>query len=296
MELNGTRKRKGIQLAMPFDERRLLNQGRFHTRWTPPYLVQPKLNGERCRVIREEGICLLLSSTEELILSVPHIQQWCLTHLPIGEFDGELYKHGRTWAEIHSVVSRTVDLHSNYGEMELHIFDWPSRNEPQLMRSVELRKLLTTIDIRTLGGPVKLVNSHVANNLEEVYQLYDRFIGEGYEGFIIRELSAPYERKRSGAMMKFKPKATDHYKITGCYEAISEDGTPKGILGGFNCIDDMQTRFQVGAGKLNHDERRIIWNRYTTCGNIGGDTLEVEYQTLSDKNKVPLFSRAVRII
>ena len=287
------RKRKGIQLAMPFEERRLLNQGRFHIRWTPPYIVQPKLNGERWRVIREEGICLLLSSTEELILSVPHIQHWCLSHLPLGEWDGELYVHGWSWAEIHGVVGRTTNLHENYEAMELHLFDWPSRNEPQLMRLVELRKMFLNL---SKGGPLRYVRSEVAHTLEDVYQLHDRFIGEGYEGFIIRELSAPYERKRSGAMMKFKPKAIDHYKITGCYEAISGDGTPKGILGGFNCIDDMQTTFSVGAGKLSHYERRLIWDRYVTCGCIGGEWLEVEYQTLSDKDKVPLFSRAVRIL
>lgn len=289
-----TRKRKGIQLAMPFEERRLLNQGRFPTRWIPPYLVQPKLNGERCRVIREEGICLLLSSTEELILSVPHIQQWALAHLPIGEWDGELYVHGWTWAEIHGVVGRTTNLHENYGEMELHLFDWPSLNLPQLMRLVELNKLFRSLE---RGGPLRMVKSEVANNLEEVYQLYDRFIGMGYEGFIIREISSPYERKRSGAMLKFKPKATDHYEILSVYEAISEDGTPKGMVGGFNCIDDMATVFSVGAGKLSHDKRIQIWNGWLENPHyIHGSYLEVEYQTLSDKNKVPLFSRAVRII
>ena len=288
--------RKGIQLAMPFEERRLLNQGRYPVRWTPPYLIQPKLNGERCRLLREGEACLLLSSTEELILSVPHIQQWGLAHLGQGEWDGELYKHGWTWADIHSVVGRTTNLHPQYREIELHLFDWPSRPEPQLMRTVELKKMFKALGREAHVGPVRLVSSEVAHTLEEIYHLYDRFIEEGYEGFIIRELSAPYERKRSGAMMKFKPKATDHYKITGCYEAISEDGTPKGILGGFNCIDDMGTPFSVGAGKLNHDERRLIWDRYSNCGCIGGDWLEVEYQTMSDKNKVPLFSRAVRIL
>jgi ATP-dependent DNA ligase len=284
--------RKGIQLAMPFEERRLLNQGRFSVRWTPPYLVQPKLNGERCRLLREGEACLLLSSTEELILSVPHIQQWGLKHLPQGEFDGELYVHGWTWSEIHSVVGRTTNLHPDYAAMELHLFDWPSRNEPQLMRSVELRRL-----IEPMVGPIKLTPSHVCSTLEEVYQLYDRFIGEGYEGFIVRELSAYYERKRSGAMMKFKPKATDHYEIVGVYEAISEDGIPKGMVGGFNCIDDMRTLFSVGAGKLSHNKRIQIWQQWLdTPQYIIGSLLEVEYQTMSDKNKVPLFSRAVRII
>ena len=285
-------KRSGIQLAMPFEERRLLNQGRFQVKWTPPYLLQPKLNGERCRALVDGKVCLLLSSTEELILSVPHIQQWVLSHLPPGEYDGELYKHGLSWAEIHSVVGRTTSLHPDSSEMELHLFDWPSRPEPQLMRSVELNKMGKNLP----SGPIKVVRTDVANTLVEVYSLYDQYIDEGYEGFIIREISSPYERKRSGAMMKFKPKQTDHYRITGCYEAISEDGTPKAMLGGFNCIDDMGTRFRVGAGKLNHDQRRLLWQRYTTAGCLGGDILEVEYQTLSDKAKVPLFSRAVRII
>lgn len=290
--------RKNIQLAMPFEERRLLNQGRFQYKWSAPYMVQPKLNGERCRLIREKEVCLLLSSTEELILSAPHIQKLGLDHLPVGEFDGELYKHGWTWAEIHSVVGRTNSLHPDYSQMELHLFDWPSRNEPQLMRTVELRKLFhTTKGLANRDCKIKLVESHIANTLEEVYQLYDRFIGEGYEGFIIRDISSPYERKRSGAMMKFKPKETDTYKIVGAYEAVSENGTPKGILGGFNCIDDMGTPFKVGAGKLSHSVRKDLWEEYTDIPNtFNMSRLEVEYQTMSDKNKVPLFSRAVRVI
>lgn len=290
--------RKNIQLAMPFSESRLLNQGRYHYKWSAPYLVQPKLNGERCRLIREKEVCLLLSSTEELILSVPHIQKLGLDLLPKGEFDGELYVHGWTWAEIHSVVGRTNSLHPDYSQMELHLFDWPSRNEPQLMRTVELRKLFhTTKGLTPKECKIKLVDSHIANTLEEVYQLYDRFIGEGYEGFIIRELSAPYERKRSGAMMKFKPKCTDEYEIVGVYEAIGQDGIPKCMIGGFHCVDDMNTPFDVGAGKLNHDQRKDLWIKY--CDNessVVGYNLEVEYQTMSDKNKVPLFSRAVRVI
>ena len=288
--------RKGIQLAMPFSEARLLNQGRFHYKWSAPWLVQPKLNGERCRVLREKGVCLLLSSTEELIRSVPHIQHYCLNHLPEGEYDGELYVHGWTWAEIHSVVSKEVSLHNSYEEMNLHLFDWPSNPAPQLIRAVELNKLFNTYNINP-NGPIKLVKTEVIHTLNELYQLYDRYIGEGYEGFIIRDTDAYYERKRSGAMMKFKPKQTDEYKIVGLFEATSEDGTPKGMLGGFHCIDDMGTHFKVGAGKLSHSDRCLMWEHWLMCPQVfENKSLEVEYQTLSDKNKVPLFSRAVRIL
>lgn len=286
-------KRSGIQLAMPFEERRILNQGRFNVKWEPPYMMQPKLNGERCRAIVQNNTCLLLSSTEALIQSVPHIQRACLRNLPNGEYDGELYVHGWSWAEIHGVVSRTTTLHENSGAMELHLFDLPSEPSPQLLRYLKLRKCVGLAHSSILH----LVEVRIAHNLEEVYNNYDEWIDRGYEGFIIRELSAPYVRRRSGAMMKFKPKATDHYEIVEVYEAISEDGTPKGMVGGFKCIDDMKTPFSVGAGKLDHGKRKLIWEHWLDSPHqIVGSYLEVEYQTMSDKNKVPLFSRAVRII
>jgi len=284
--------RSGIQLAYPFEERRLLNQGRFSLRWSPPYILQPKLNGERCRLIHEGDRCLLLSSTEEIISSVPHINEAGLL-LPQGEFDGELYVHGWTWAEIHSVVSTTSTMHPNYGAMQLHLFDIITEGS-QISRLIQLNQRFR---LNGLSPCLQLVAPHMANTLEEVYQIYEKFIGLGYEGFIIRHVDAIYLRRRSPAMMKFKPKAFDQYLITGVYEAISQSGTPKGLAGGFNCIDDMGTTFSVGAGKLSHDERREVWYRWQECPEtLAGSYLEVEYQTMSDKKRVPLFSRAVRII
>ena len=58
-------KRKGIMLCYPFEEKRL-------NKWAPPYLVQPKLDGERMRAILDtEGKCTLLSSEENEIISSP---------------------------------------------------------------------------------------------------------------------------------------------------------------------------------------------------------------------------------
>ena len=283
--------RSGIQLAMPFEERRILNNGRFQTRWTPPYIVQPKLNGERCRMLVEDGRCLLLSSSEDIIPAVPHINQAGLA-LPNGEYDGELYVHGMSWAEIHSIVSRETNIHPNNGKMELHLFD-EVNNAPQWYRLQCLNaKLLTLKD-----GPIKRVPLNIAGNLSDLYQLYDKYIELGYEGFIVREMNSLYERKRIGGMMKFKPKKTDHYEIVGIYEAISEDGKPLGMIGGFNCKDSEGTPFSVGAGKLSHIARRNSWIEYEIFPeNYIGRYLEIEYQTMSDKNRVPLFSRAVRVV
>jgi len=284
--------RKGIQLAEPFSLRRLSNSGRFHLKWYPPYLVQPKLNGERCRCIVSSGRCILLSSSEDIIPAVPHINLHALRCLPDGEYDGELYTHGLTFSEIHSIVSREVNLHPEHEKIDYHIFDLVT-DGPQHER---LRRL-NAISFPT-SGPIKRVPTHIAHTYTELMNLYDTFIGEGYEGFIIRHIDSPYERKRIAGMMKFKPKCRDTYTLLSIYEATSESGVPLGMVGGFVCCDDMQTQFSVGAGKLSHSDRKLIWAKYCDSPHevVFGRMLEVEYQTMSDKAKVPLFSRAVRII
>jgi len=282
-------KRSGIQLALPFEERRILNQGRFKVQWYPPYLLQPKLDGDRCRMIVRDGRCLLLSSTEDIIPAVPHINEQGL-HLPDGEYDGELYVHGLQHNEIHSIVSREVNIHSSYSKMELHLFDLVD-SAPQAQRLAELK-----LRVKNRFPNIKLVPTSIATSLEQVYSCYDQFISEGYEGFIIRHLDSPYMRRRSPYMMKFKPKKSDTYEIIGLEEAISEDGTPKRMLGAFICIDDMETKFKVGAGKLTHLERKLFWEAHLDGDSVIGDLLEVEYQTMSDKEKVPLFARAVKVL
>ena len=283
------RKRVSIQLAYPFSEDRLFNRGQFPFHWKPPYLIQPKLNGERCRLIVSEGRTLLLSSTDEIIPSIPHINASALS-LPQGEYDGELYTHGLSWSEIHSIVSRQINLHHSYTEMELHLFD--------LITPLSQAERLWDLG-QCFHHPVpyiKQVPTYMVNTLDEITKLYDTFISDGYEGFILRDINAPYVPKRSPWMMKFKPKKRDTYPISSIIEAISESGTPMGMVGAFQCLDDMGTLFKVGAGHLTHKERKDLWTQWQDNAITPEAKLEIEFQTLSDKAKVPLFSRALKVL
>lgn len=275
-------KRSGIQLAYPFSEKRLL-------KWSPPWLIQPKLDGERCRMIVSDGRCLLLSSSEEIIPSVPHINAAGISQLPNGEYDGELYRHGWNQSKIHSVVSRTKSMHPEYEKIQFHIFDIVKEGN-QAERVFDLLRGLPE-----LSSPLFKVQSILVETKEQLYTFYDHYIKQGYEGFILRHLGAPYVTKRSLYMMKFKPKQTDEYSIIGVNEAVSESGHLLEMVGAFVCVDDMRTEFKVGAGKLTHPERRLLWSMHLD-GEVIGKVLEVEYQTKSTKNRVPLFSRAVRLI
>lgn len=278
-------KRTGIQLCYPFEEKRLLS-------WEPPFLIQPKLDGERARLLVEPGPtglnrCLLLSSSEDLITSVPHIMEEAL-RLPQGEYDGELYNHTLNQNQIHSIVSRRTGLHSNFHLIEFHIFDMVFEGQ-QWERTAKLKKL------RTWPDYIFQVPTKICWKLEELYTFYDKAISEGYEGFVVRNFYSPYVRKRATHMLKFKPKKTDTYPIWDVEEAISESGSPLSMIGAFWCIDSEGTRFKVGAGHLTHHERRTLWEEFKDTG-LRGASLEVEYQTLSTHNKVPLFSRALTIL
>ena len=60
--------RTGIMLCYPFETKRL-------EKWGNKFLIQPKLDGDRCRAIFSEyGAVTLYSSEGNIINSVPHIQ------------------------------------------------------------------------------------------------------------------------------------------------------------------------------------------------------------------------------
>src|SRR5574343_213913 len=112
-------RRANIMLCYPFEEKRLNRWGVSHV------IVQPKLDGERCRAIITNGQVQLLSSEMNEIFSVPHITEelsYIFKDTKI-ELDGELYCHGMDFPSIHSIVSRKENLHSDYSKIQFHIFD-----------------------------------------------------------------------------------------------------------------------------------------------------------------------------
>lgn len=273
-------KRKGVMLAYPFEEKRL-------AKWKPPYIVQPKLDGERCRAVPlEDGTYQLLSSECNIFNSVPHINEalnssglWPL------KLDGELYLHGMNFEDIHSIVSRTVNLHPDYKEMEYHIFDIVA-NLPQCERSAKCASYISSAR-PLLNVPVELCNS-----FDDVMNAYDTFtVQEGYEGMVVRHWMAPYLRKRSTFMMKFKPKKSDYYKIIGYKEEVSIHGEPKGRLGALICESDGNS-FSVGSG-LTDESRISLW---TDIDSKIGKLVKVGYQHITSGKGVPRFPVFLEIV
>jgi len=270
-------KRSGIMLAYPFEEKRL-------ARWNPPYLVQPKLDGERCRAVRVGGVYLLLSSEKNMIVSVPHINEALDKMLTSSELDGELYVHGWSFETIHSIVSRTKNIHSEHTQMEYHVFDIVVGG-PQHVRSRIIPEL-------NLKPPLFQVPTFPCWTLDEVMKAYDQLLEQNYEGIVVRHIDNEYVRRRTPLMMKFKPKKDDFYEIIDYKEEIDKNGKPKGRLGALVCRGSDETIFSVGSG-LTDEDRQALWTARET---LVGKLCHVQYQHLTVGKEVPRFPVFVSVV
>lgn len=291
MEEKGRKGRKGIMLCYPFDERRLKGWKSGIER----VLVQPKLDGERCRALVSGSAVTLLSSRPTVIESVPHINE-ALKKLNLGpvELDGELYCHGMSFEEIYSRVSRTTNFHKDFISIQYHVFDVISSNF-QLERFVTLEKLFDQVPytLEKTNSTIQLVDTTIlANNLDLLMSVFDNFIQAGFEGFVVRHPFNSYIRRRSTGLMKFKPKKTDVYRIIGTQEEIDKDGRPKGALGALILESEGGEKFSVGTG-LTREERVTLWQRREK---VVGLYAEIKYQHTTPGRKVPRFPVYVDLV
>jgi ATP-dependent DNA ligase len=269
-------RRKGIMLAHPAEPRRIAQLG-------VQCFVQPKLNGERCRVVWFQGEPVLLSSEENIITSVPHINETIATHFSdwpvLPELDGELYLHGMRFEEIHSIVSRKVNKREDHYKIQLHVFDLKLPNTPQVQRFQYLMgDEGNTFDY----GSVVLVPTYLIHTPD--WQEHAGFFTEtGYEGIILRDIWGYYEEKRSPYLLKFKPREVDEYQIVGFIEG---EGWCAGKLGAFVVkAPDQDQTFNVGSGRiLTAAGREHYWKHRQK---YLGKTLVVKHEFLRTNTGIP---------
>ncbi len=276
--------RKGIMLCYPYEEKRFI-------KWGKRAFIQPKLDGDRCRAIfDEEGRVTLLSSEENIIGSVPHINKE-LESLQFKniELDGELYTHGMAHEDIHSIVSRKVRLHYGFQEIEYHVFDIVDSNR-QVDRFNLLDKLLVNSLHKVRGVPTHLVSSE--DDIEKELAFY---MERGYEGIILRNLDAPYKRARSTSIMKCKPTKSDTYKVVKAIEEEDIKGNPKNALGALVLTSDEGTHFNVGTG-FTREQRETLWKSIKTIPEfLDNKFVEVKYQEITSARGVPRFPVFIKI-
>lgn len=254
-------RREGIQLAYPFDQRRLIGGSNRIELWNKPWIVQPKFNGERCRIEVGQNDVVMWSSECNEITTLPHISEWILKQGFYNcELDGEIYVHGWRRQEIGSYIRRNSPK-EGYEQVQFHMFDLVDEKLDQFSRISAMFGLRNDLLLDNKDtGPIHFAETTPCTEYAEIEALLMHYYEQGYEGIIIREPHAPYVRRRVTNMMKWKPRKTDSYLIVGYKEEHDKDGNPKGALGAVICETDGET-FSIGSGRyLTRSAREQLWD------------------------------------
>jgi ATP-dependent DNA ligase len=140
------------------------------------------------------------------------------------------------------------------------------------------------------SSPFRLVKSKTCDNENEIREFYSECLDEGYEGVMLKDIKAPYRWKRSDAILKLKPVATEEGTIVDWYEA-KESTKRAGQFGGFVILTPNGVTTRVGGGYCDDLKNKIFRDGPDT---YIGKIAEVEHQppfTPDGKLRFPVFCR-----
>ena len=189
-----------------------------------PCYVQPKVDGIRGIATKIENNTDIWFRSGKRILTLPNINTQLNKLACNGEIlDGELYIHGEDFNEFTGAIRANRNLNEQVtSRIEYHMYDVPRIGN--LTEEETFAKRFTSLISRFKNSEylpnIKIVETHMVNNFKEAEAHYERWISEGYEGMIFRNMYMPYEQKRSYNLLKYKDMIDEEFKII---EVIVED-------------------------------------------------------------------------
>lgn len=160
--------------------------------WTDAY-AQPKLDG--MRALYKNGVFTSREGT--IIDTVPHLVE-ALKDVTL-HLDGEIYAHGLSFQENMRLIKK---IRPESTAVDFHVYDIVS-DEPYWKRQQILEQFCLSRPYPNLN--IVLVPTYKVTSVEKLKDLHAKFIGQGYEGSILRWGSVPYKPNgRSSNLLKYK--------------------------------------------------------------------------------------------
>ena len=233
-----------------------------------PVIVQPKLDGVRCIAICDIDYNVTLYSRRGKVFeNFPHIEKRLSKYRDM-VFDGEIMdgEFQNLMTQVHS--KGKIDTSSAV----YNVFDFMTANEWEDKKcSTPYTKRAKILGVNFKSGEcvesVELETVHTSGQLRDIHSTY---LSRGYEGTMIKDPNAPYNFKRSKALLKYKPVHTIDLEVI---DMIEGTGKHEGTLGALVCKYHNDT-VNVGSG-FDDSERSAIWNLKE---DFNGKIIEVQYQ------------------
>lgn len=237
-----------------------------------PMLASYKLDGIRC-LITPDGP---QTRSGEPIPNL-HVRK-LLSELPVG-LDGELVCLGDDGKV--DFRKTTGDIRRRDGEPKFDYWIFDDFLNPWHLAG-------RYGDLRNFDGPrwTWVLKQEPVRSRSDVEALFMKALSEGYEGLILRDPSGLYKHGRStfaeAGMVKVKPYEDAEAVIVSVFERmhntaeatkdklghtkrsnLKAEKAGTGMLGGFVCKrlpgDAREGHFEVGRGKMTHEEARKLW-------------------------------------
>lgn len=130
--------------------------------------------------------------------------------------------------------------------------------------------LCTIVDDLHQYSKIVVVDTYVAEDMDEVSSLFKQHLDDGMEGIILKDMSSIWEDKRSTKQIKFKGWNECELRVVGWQEGT---GKYVGMLGALQCCsEDGIIKVSVGSGFTDEDRKFITRD-------IIGDIITVKYNS-----------------
>lgn len=282
---------KGTNIKpVPVFECMLAHDGANHeSKVTGKKLLEPKLDGVRALtfVDKSNRTATMYSRNGKVLENFTHITEAIERNIDLFPqsiiLDGEMVSS--SFQALMKQVHRKENVQSE--DARLMLFDLISVKEfkngkselVQKLRSNQLRQMKTVFD--TVGNidiiPQKEVDLDTYVGELEFKQYNKESIEAGFEGIMIKDVTARYECKRSHSWLKMKPFIEVSLAVTAVEEGT---GRNEGKLGALVCEgedDGKQIAVNVGSGFTDTD-RNEFW---TDKDNLLGQIVEVRADAIT---------------
>lgn len=239
------------------------------------WYASPKLDGVRALAFCDSSGNVQLLSRSGQEWHIPHIQEQLKTVMSPGMLlDGELYIHGKTFQQITSLCKK----YRKESE-DLEFWNFEKVKDKDNLKVFAYNQFFQT-DYSTTNHIKKVQYERISTHAD-LDAAHDRYIKEGYEGLMLRNVNTPYEfGRRSNNLLKYKKFDDTEYKIVNVVE-----GKGKFLgCGIFVCETSDGQQFQV-TPKCSEDKKKEVWKWRE---NYPGHFLKVQHQSLTDDG-IPRF-------
>lgn len=201
------------------------------------WAVSRKIDGVRCSFYWKDGEVKSASrgggdydpSTYQL-REHPKLKELLEAH-PDWVLDGELYKHGKSLQQI-SGAARLEKTAAGCDWLEYYLYDVMVPDTTFAERGNILQEITETLELDFIPerewGDDELrmqIVPHVYvtgdNKKNQIMELHNQYVAEGWEGCVARDISKPYKYGGRGQeMVKFKMYQDAEFEITGLSEGL----------------------------------------------------------------------------